>query len=371
MDRRTFVKLAALSSAAAFAGAPKAMAQDATGSTSTLTSDNALEMAFNFAQSCDTNGQGLVPANPVRLATAGGDHVGYVVDYNLDGAPNGYIVIDASCPNGIAEFSFEQGSISPYAAALMSNESLASAQHLSEDEQYAVKIDGLLYGAADRSGGPVLLNDGTIADIPMALSSVTGNGWIDATINTSDLYANYAMTAFKFFPSFIGSSQNRITYLTGRYACQVSALCACAGLYGMFDIWDCADEYIEMWDRTGTTVLEVKHGITFGTTNIGKGAVGFCDFCSARGKSISNRVNRSPTFAQYVLAVNAQQTSLFTAWPDPVGHSVAVEGYVSATNNSTGAALSVIVVADGWGDSARYLNFNYPALSNSTGTFFF
>lgn len=49
MDRRTFVKLAALSSAAAFAGAPKAMAQDATGSTSTLTSDNALEMAFNFA----------------------------------------------------------------------------------------------------------------------------------------------------------------------------------------------------------------------------------------------------------------------------------------------------------------------------------
>ena len=104
MDRRTFVKLAALSSAAAFAGTPKAMAQDATGSTSTLTSDNALEMAFNFAQSCDTNGQGLVPANPVRLATAGGDHVGYVVDYNLDGAPNGYVVIDASCPNGIAEF---------------------------------------------------------------------------------------------------------------------------------------------------------------------------------------------------------------------------------------------------------------------------
>lgn len=306
-----------------------------------------------------------------RLQTTSGAAYRNLFIQLKDGAPNGYIVIDASCPNGIAEFSFEQGSISPYAAALMSNESLASAQHLSEDEQYAVKIDGLLYGAADRSGGPVLLNDGTIADIPMALSSVTGNGWIDATINTSDLYANYAMTAFKFFPSFIGSSQNRITYLTGRYACQVSALCACAGLYGMFDIWDCADEYLEMWDRTGTTVLEVKNGITFGTTNIGKGAVGFGDFCSARGKSISNRVNRSPTFAQYVLAVNAQQTSLFTAWPDPVGHSVAVEGYVSATNNSTGAALSVIVVADGWGDSARYLNFNYPALSNSTGTFFF
>mgnify|MGYP006911237021 FL=1 len=371
MDRRTFVKLAALSSAAAFAGTPKAMAQDATGSTSTLTSDNALEMAFNFAQSCDTNGQGLVPANPVRLATAGGDHVGYVVDYNLDGAPNGYIVIDASCPNGIAEFSFEQGSISPYAAALMSNESLASAQHLSEDEQYAVKIDGLLYGAADSSGGPVLLNDGTIADIPMALSSVTGNGWIDATINTSDLYANYAITAFNFFPSFIGSSQNRITYLTGRYACQVSALCTCASLYGMCNMWECADEYLEMWDRTGTTVLYTENDIVFGSTPISSGASGFVDFCAARGKSISNRVNQDPTFAQYVLAVNAQQPSLLSAWPSSGGHSTVVEGYVSASNNATGATLEVTVIADGWNDSARYINFHYPALLNPKGTFFF
>ncbi len=371
MDRRTFIKLAALSSAAAFANAQPAVAQETGESISTLTSDNALEMAFNFAQSCDTNDQGLVPANPVRLATTGGEHVGYVIDYTLNGVPNGYVIIDATCQNGIAEFSFEQGATSPYKAALASNKSLARAQALSDDEQYAVKIDGLVYGATSKSGGPIFLNDGTAADIPVALSSTTGNSWIDATISTSDLYANYTISIFNFLPSFIGSSQSRITYLTGRYACQVSALCTCASLYGMCNMWDCADEYLEMWDRTGTTVLYTENGIVFGSTPISSGASGFVEFCSARGKSISNRVNQNPTFAQYVLAVNAQQPSLLSAWPSSGGHSTVVEGYMSASNNATSSALEVTVIADGWSDSARYINFHYPALLNPKGTFFF
>lgn len=106
-------------------------------------------------------------------------------------------------------------------------------------------------------------------------------------------------------------------------------------------------------------------------TFVASGASGFVEFCATRGKQISNRVNQDPTFAQYVLAVGAQQPSLFSAWPSSGGHSTVVEGYVSAINNATRSALDVVVIADGWQDAGRYINFHYPALLNPKGAFFF
>lgn len=52
-----------------------------------------------------------------------------------------------------------------------------------------------------------------------------------------------------------------------------------------------------------------------------------------------------------------------------VGHGVPVQGYATLTHISTGANITTLLVADGWNDSAAYLNFNF-SYTDTYGIFF-
>ena len=367
MRRRTFLKALGFAVAGCAVSPVLAFASEGgeNADTMALTADGAIDMARRFAEDCYPD-EGLEATNPIKLANASGQPVGYVCDYLKEGQQYGYLVVDVTAPMGIAEFSVGSDARSPFARAVEAGAAQRSAFSL-DDEPIALRLDPLTYGVINRSSGTMVLNDGTERTAPPALYSA----WGDATIGITDFFSNYTVALTDNLPVWIAATQDRIIELTGRYACAVTAYFTVAGLYGLVDVWQDGGEYLKIWDYTGTVqdTSNTDPSAYWGSTDRAKGAAGFKSYCASRGKSISYSQFDNPSFSQYVLSTKGKKPALFHARSyGGTGHAVVVEGYFQASRKSDGQSLSVIQVADGWYSGVRYLNFYHSGLTNRAAT---
>lgn len=367
MDRRTFLQMLGITAAGYSIAPGLAFASETNENVNRiiLTADVATEMAQRFADDC-YHDEGLLATNPIKLTESTGKPIGYICDYVKSGLPYGYLIIDVTAPMSIAEYSIGAEARSPYVRAVQAGSEQVTTFSLDE-EPTALRLDPLTYGVVNQASGTIFLNDGTEQTPPPALY----DAWGDATIGITDFYSNYTIALAGNLPSWIGSKQERIIALTGRYACAVTAYFTVAGIYGLVDTWQDGGEYIKIWNYTGTVqdTTNTNPGALWGTTDRATGAAGFKSYCASRGKNISYQQFSNPSFSQFVLSIQEQRPAIFHANSyGGTGHAVVVEGYFQASRKSDGASLSVLQVADGWYDSVRYLNFAHSGLTNRLTT---
>ena len=372
-SRRNFVKLLGLGSAAFVISPAQAFANNANSDTVTFTQELAKDMAQRFA---DTNyaDMNLSAASAVKYFDTDWNACGYIVDYTKNEIPFGYIILDASIENTIAEYSIGEEVISPFRNAVSSSPSRSLDD---ESNYYPIRISPIEYCAVNRYTGDTYTNNGLAATISIPKSKDPST-WNDVSIGVVDLYRNHTITASGQFEQWNVISESEIEAMTGRYACVVTACFYIACDFGLASKTD-SDQYLRIWDYTGTTTDHISGGITYGTTNVTNGMSGFASYCSSRGKAISQRTTSSkPDFSEYVSSIEEGRHCLMHGWLWTLdssgnyvesGHTMSVIGYARAINKETGDGLRVLQVLDGWYRTVRYINFDFTNYANFRGTF--
>lgn len=325
-----------------------------------MTDDLALSLAQNFAKS--TNNIDLTALNPVKFYDSTGQAIGYIVEYYQNNIPHGYVIFDSRLDDLICEYSFEENSVSPYATCCQ------KCNVRSSIDSKIYKLDALTYGIKN-SNEKLVTNSNKILDAPDSLENARSKDpstWNDIFINS--IFPEYTVVDVGHLPSFIALPESYYEQNTGHYACVVTALYHCAMFYGCVNgnTNTIRDEYMELWDLTGTTQIdqESQNGIIYGTTNYNSSPAGFVTFCARRGVSLSSSIIANPTMETFKNCINSGNianlsTGIYTN-DGYKGHQMTVEGYTQLKNVSTGNIVDTVMVADGWFSNVRYVNLEFP-----------
>ena len=95
--------------------------------------------------------------------------------------------------------------------------------------------------------------------------------------------------------------------MTGKYACGVSAMGACADYFGVWDWSDFAGDYQRLWDLSGTYDIKNENGIIYGSTSYYNIGPAFKTFCAENGLSISVNATYAPTYSFFIFHYSALQ----------------------------------------------------------------
>ena len=113
-----------------------------------VTDDLAIQMAERFAKGIGENSN-IVANNPRKFYDTTGQAIGYIVNYNLENKPYGYVVFDTTCESLISEYSFGNNSANPYEVIYQSEANVFS-EKANTSEIY--KIAPFEYGIVDNLG---------------------------------------------------------------------------------------------------------------------------------------------------------------------------------------------------------------------------
>ncbi|MCR5582036.1 MAG: hypothetical protein K6F70_00245 [Eggerthellaceae bacterium] len=224
--------------------------------TEELASEAALRFAGDFYPDLGLSVEEVIP-----YCNTEGDCTGYIVDFEYDGQPYGYVVLDASLDSLIAEYSVGPDVRNPGEVAL----DLAGDEIPQEDisECAVMQVDPISYGIIDSDDDTVLTNEGgeyaledVAADEGAVVQSKDPTTWDEATISYKSLNANYRVTAHGNLDEFYAITEDEIKSRVGRYACSVSAFYAISAYYGVLDLHDDFYEYKRIWSYTGTVFNE-------------------------------------------------------------------------------------------------------------------
>ncbi|WP_140396504.1 hypothetical protein [Gordonibacter sp. An230] len=334
-----------------------------------FTEEVALTAADNFASSFYPE-ENLEVSSAVTFCNSNGDK-GYIVNFLKDENPYGYVILDPSLEDLVAEYSIGDNAKSPYDVIV---EDSGNINARSLEDPSMVQISPLEYGIVDRASDRIYTNSGVETD----LDGIMGDGssrakdpstWQDATIPISILYRDYTITASGNLPQWASTTQDRVIELTGRYACTVTAYFAIAGYYGLVDLWNDGQAYLDIWNYTGTyqDPYNPDTSILWGATNVDDGAVGFVNYLASRGKHVTQRTTSGkPTFEEYVTSVNNQDASVMHGWlwnqdGTMTGHTMFVEGYIRALSKTDWNSLRILQVFDGWYSGVRYINYDFAS----------
>lgn len=388
MDRRTFVKLAA--AAGLFAAVPTTRAIASEGNGEAIFTESLAATAANSFLNSFYPDKNLSISSITQYATIDDVVDGYIVGFaNEDGAPHGYLVVSANAPGLYADFIIEEGALPPHLTAVRQcanrqTSTLSDAQPELPNGAMVYLINAIQYGVYSPTSEQMLVLGGKTVDVPksVVMSDIAASGakpatWKDATVSVSDVYKNYTVTSGGNLSSWVSTTQDRIIAITGRYACSVTALFACAGFHGLVDTWNDADAYCELWDLTGTVTDETNAtpGAWWGSTVRTNVIPGYKEFAARRGLSVSGRDVVNPSFSEYVSSINGNKICLMHAGLNNEngvrsGHSMAVEGFLQAISNSDYSGLRILQVFDGWYSGVRYINFDFDRYTDFAGTFF-
>lgn len=345
-----------------------------------MTDELAIQMAEQFSETAIQNID-LTADNPIKFYNETGQAIGYIVNYyDEDDSSCGYIIFDNSDDSLISEYSFGENVSNPY-------ESIQETSDISvmkSDEDKLYKIAPFTYGIIDSESRNIIDNYGNesdATDIIAASDSEDKNPaeWDDVLIDVADVYVNYSLISTNNTSEFIAYSESYIESLTGHYACAVSALLACATYYGALNYSDIAGEYMELWDATSTAEIDDSdgsNGIIYGTTNIYNIGPGFVNYCADRGVSVSQSTVDSPTYNFFTNCIDGGNMAIVhcgiysSSEGERVGHSMAVQGYATLYNYSSGETIHTFMVFDGWNTYVRYLNFDFENWTDLRGTSF-
>ena len=260
-----------------------------------VTDDLAIQMAERFAKGIGENSN-IVANNPRKFYDTTGQAIGYIVNYNLENKPYGYVVFDTTCESLISEYSFGNNSANPYEVIYQSEANVFS-EKANTSEIY--KIAPFEYGIVDNLG-KIRTNYGeTLEKTVLSLNESRGKDpatWDEVLLDIDEVYENYTLVSTNHLQEFISFNEPYIESVTGHYACAVSALLACGAYYNAVDYTDIAGDYMDIWDSTGTTVSSESGGITYGSTTIGNIGPGFVDFCAGKNVSVTQNTDYSPNY---------------------------------------------------------------------------
>lgn len=340
-----------------------------------VTDDLAIQMSERFAKGIGQDSN-IVANNPRKFYNTEGQAIGYIVDYTLENKPYGYVVFDTTCDSLISEYSFGTNSVSPY-DVIYQNEATAFSKTRTASKIY--KIDSFVYGIIDDSG-KIRTNYGeTLEQDVLSLDKSRGKDpatWDEVLLDIAEVYENYTMISTNFLPEFISFNEPYIESATGHYACAVSALLACSAYYNAIDYSDIAGTYMDIWNATGTKVSSVSGGVTYGSTTVDNIGSGFVNFCAGKNVSVTQKTDYSPNFSFFTDCIDREDMAVVhcgiisSDTGERSGHSMAVEGYATLRANNSGNALHTLMVFDGWGDTVRYLNFDFDSWTDIAGTTF-
>lgn len=384
MDRRTFVKIAAAAGLSVAIPTTRAIASESEDKV-VFTEDLAIIAANSFLNSFYPD-EKLSVSSVTQYATIDDVVDGYIVGFaSKENTPYGYLTISANAPGLYADFIIEEGALPPHLTAMAqcTSQQRNVAQLTLPGDAMVYLINAAQYGVYSPTSEQMLVLGGKTLDIPnVAASDITTFGakpatWRDATISVSDVYKNYTVTNGGNISSWVSTTQDRIISITGRYACSVTALFACAGFHGFVDTWNDADAYCELWDLTETITdtSNTTPGAWWGLTQRSKVIPGYREFTARRNRSISGRDVVNPSFSEYVSSINSNQICLMHAGLNNEngvrsGHSMTVEGFLQAVSNNDYSGLRILQVFDGWYSGVRYINFDFDRYTDFAGTFF-
>lgn len=340
-----------------------------------VTDDLAIQMAERFAMGIGEN-KNIVANNPKKFYNVDGQAIGYIVNYNLEDKPYGYVVFDTTHKSLISEYSFGNNSKNPY-EIICQKENYAFSKKESATEIY--KIAPFVYGIIDTSGN-IRTNYGeTLETAVLSLNESRGKDpttWDEVLLDIAEIYENYTLITTNYLQEFISFNEPYIESETGHYACAVSALLACGAYYNAVDYTDIAGDYMDIWNSTKTAVSSVSGGITYGATTIGNIGPGFVSFCSGKNISVTRNTNYSPNYKYFTNCIDRGDIAVVNCGiiksntGKRSGHAMTVEGYATLRAYNSGNTVHTLMVFDGWGDAVRYLNFDFDNWTDIAGTTF-
>ena len=340
-----------------------------------VTNDLAIQMAGRFADGIEANNN-IVAVNPKKFYNEEGQAIGYIVDYNLENEPYGYVVFDTTSDSLISEYSFGYNAVNPYDKILQDEPSVF---YLTENTSKLYKIAPFVYGIIDNTG-KIKTNYGETLEasaVPLNISRAKDpTSWNEVILDVAEVYEDYAMVDTNHLQEFISFSEAYIENETGHYACAVSALLACSAYYNALDFEDIAGDYMDIWNSTGTTVSSVRGDVTLGSTQIGNIGPGFVNFCAGKNISVTQNTTYNPKFSYFANCIDREDMAVVHCGiidentGSRVGHSMAVQGYATIQAYNSGKIVNTLMIFDGWGEAVRYLNFDFDSWTDIAGTTF-
>lgn len=332
----------------------------------------AIQMAEDFANAVAPELQ-LKGNNPTKFYSTSGQAIGYIVDYYKDNLPYGYVIFDSTEACAIAEYSIDQNAKSPY--SIINSRGGISTYSLNEEKLY--KLDPITYAVIDDDSGYYsdnYGNTGIVENTAIMPASVPATEWDDVMFRVTDVYAQYDVYNLHHLTDFTFVTEDEATAATGRYACAIQAMIACAMQYGIYE--NIVGSYMDLWLGSNTDTDHITNGIIYGTTDDDQIGPALVDFCADRGIYINQTTQTNADYSFFTSCINRGDPAIICVGitkasnGEHSNHAMAVEGYATLENKASGTEFRSVMVADGWYPEARHLLFDSASFTKRTGIAF-
>lgn len=354
-------------------------AEDANGSVVKLTETLAITVADDFANACTETD--LKAVNPIKFYDETGRATGYILSYLRADKTAGYIVLDKDFEGLVAEYSFDEKTKNPYEAIIQNNP--VSQRKVNNNEFSLYRTAPFTYCIIDEESQKIYDNYGNNYESDKVAKTKSSalqrsqnqSHWNDIFVNISD---GYNLMNSNHLSSFSSVSERDVERTTQHYACAVSAMINCAEQYGIYSWGDSLRRnYMRLWELSGTSEDSNNNGITYGATPQESTGPAFVNFCGENGVYISQALYNNASYDTFVQCINSGNPAILSVGIYDAddggaasGHAMAVEGY-AILGGGYGGYVNALMVADGWGNGVRYVNYNFSKFYRKAGIIFY
>lgn len=345
--------------------------------------DMIIEMAQEFA--AGVSDDDLIAADPVKFYDDNGQAIGYIVNYYSGSNSHGYVIFDNSCEDGITEFSFEENAKNPYEVIEENSDTTVTSDSIQNEEDKVYRTDPYTYCVVEETTDEAINNYGEVHDASDQITDDTATestsskdptDWNTVLFTMNQVFTNYSTIVMNTVEEFHSLSESYVESKTSHYACSVSAMSICASYYGILNYSDLKTDYLNLWNLSSTTVSSTSNGITYGSTPISNAGPAFVTFSRQKGLTLSQTTSKNMSYASFRNCIDRGDVGIFhggiilSETNRRSGHSMAVEGYAIIQKNGSTSSIKTLMVADGWYDEVRFLNYDYSDYADVHGTTF-
>ena len=294
--------------------------------------------------------------------------IGYIVYVQDDFGKKGYVVLDNSQSDFISEFSFSEGNnaSSPHIESeIPTNTNALRSYQPSSSKLY--KTSPFSYCSKTAPTSWQLFSSGK-----------HNSKWEDIFVLPSTIYENYNLEHTNHLAEFYTLSESEVEQITKHYACSVSAAYICAYYYGAnIGVIDpnLEKDYMDIWQKTKTSVYRISGGITEGSTYDTDVAPGINAHLNSKHISARAKHSANIRYTDFTRSIDSKNIAILHCGINQHdgrhGHSMAVEGYCTIQKKNDQSRLHTLMVCDGWDTgNVRYVNLDYAYFTDYTGTLF-
>lgn len=345
---------------------------------SEITNDELSTFALNFAKDFEPN-LNLEVGEIIPVYNESDALIGFSISYVLDNNPYGYINLDFTKENHVSDFSIFKGENSIYNILAIDINKQNSFRTI---EKKLYSFGGLQYAIPfDENGETVFhFSDGENIKFNINTNNKAGVKYNSHSELFSKTYRYGALLNTEAYTSKYNKSKSLISesYIestTNKYACSVLALTEIANQENILKNSNIVNTFNQLWKDTDTTVINVKNGISYGSTLDSKLGSSMTTYAKSMGKNNTTVTTKSnPDFEFFKNIINNNASGIFKYAIDLTdgsgsGHAVNMIGYCVVRLN--GVFYNYLVVADGWhNDAPRYFNFSETDFRDSYGVKF-